>query len=559
MMKDAHGSLQQDRLPTGRVRRQEWGWVLAASTGILVLGSLPYATGHLAESSEWVFSGAVFDRMDFSHHLGGIWLGLRGEWAFQLLNTAEPHPGLYFRLFYLVLGHLARALHLAPLQAFHLSRVTLGLALLAAVYRLAGHCFPAISLRRTAFLLFALGSGLGWLQLLTGAIPQPDLWPLDFWHIDGYGFFTLLTFPHLVAVSLLLTISLPAGMRWLEEGHSRHGLLACGALLMLQAIQPFSPAIAASTLLLWALANWSAARSRPWVSLTRFAALNLPLVPYLAYQAGSLLGDDVWRSFVEQNVTLSPPPLYYLLGYGILTPLVVWGGWMAIRRKAGAHLRLAVAWLAACFLLAYLPISIQRRFTLSAMIPIALLATSGLAHGLLPWIRHRIRSGLRWRERTVWPRLRRQGMALVVAMASISSLYLSLGTTLLVSGRSPALFDPGPVVQAVNWLAENSDWRSPVLGAERTGRLLVERIGHRVYLGHPVETAHYARRSGEVAAFFGGEASDDWRVELLRICDCRYVFHGPYEQALGNWDPSGANFLEPVFHQDAVTVFRVLP
>ncbi len=118
---------------------------------MLLLASLPYGLGQWMESSQWRFSGAAFDRMDFSHHLGGIWLGLHGEWAFQLLNTTDPHPGIYFHFFYLALGHLAGLLRLTPLLAFHLARLASGLALLAATYHMAALCFPAIGLRRTAF------------------------------------------------------------------------------------------------------------------------------------------------------------------------------------------------------------------------------------------------------------------------------------------------------------------------------------------------------------------------------------------------------------------------
>ncbi len=559
MARGVADSCERHSPSTGSVSREEWGWVLAASAAVLLLASLPYVTGHVMESSQWRFSGAVFDRMDFSHHLGGIWLGLRGEWAFQLLNTTDPHPGVYFRFFYLALGHLARLLHLPPLAAFHLGRLVCGLALLAGTYRMAALCFPSTALRRTAFLLFALGSGLGWLQLLTGAIPQPDLWPVDLWHIDGYGFFTLLTFPHLSAISALVMLSLAAGMRWLQEGRARSWGIATGALLAQQAIQPFAPAIPACALLLLAALTWVSRRPRRFRPFVLLAALGLPLLPYLMYQAWVLGGDDVWRRFLEQNVTLSPPPLYYILGYGILTPLALWGAGLALRRASRPTLRLALAWAAACFLLAYAPVPLQRRFTESAMIPIALLATSGIAHGLLPWLRKRVPPGSRWCEPSGWRRLRRQGMALCVALASISSLYLAFGGTFLVVGRSPALFDPAAVVTGVEWLARESDWRDSVLSAERTGSLLVERIGRRVYLGHPIETADYARKSAEVAAFFGGEVSDEWRLDLLRACGCRYVFYGPHEQRLGAWQPWGASFLEPVFRLDAVAVFEVLP
>ncbi len=353
--------------------------------------------------------------------------------------------------------------------------------------------------------------------------------------------------------------ALTCGVRWLSEGRFRHWLIACGALLALQAIQPFSPAIPGTALLVF-LALGCFSRERPHtVRVGALACLGIPLLPYLAYQAWFLEGDPVWRGFVAQNVTLSPPPLYYLLGYGILGPLAAWGGWRAVRRRSDTYLRLALAWAAACFLLAYSPLAIQRRFTESVMIPIALLATSGMGHGLLPWIRRKGRLSVRGRTQGKWRRLRRQGMALCIAVASISSLYLAFGGALLAGSRSPDLFDPRPVIAAAEWLAENSDWQAPVLSAERTGNLLVGRTGQRVYLGHPIETVDYERKSAAVSAFFRPGTPDSTRLELLSACGCRYLFYGPYEQPLGEWDPSEADFLHPIFRQDSVTVFRVGP
>ncbi|MEW5721442.1 MAG: hypothetical protein AB1817_22635, partial [Chloroflexota bacterium] len=124
--------------------------------------------------------------------------------------------------------------------------------------------------------------------------------------------------------------------------------------------------------------------------------------------------------------------------------------------------------------------------------------------------------------------------------------------------RSPALFEPTPVVEAMDWLGAHSDWRDVVLSAERTGSYLPARIGHRVYLGHPMETLDYARKSERVERFFGAETRDDARRDLLAECGCRFVFWGPYERALGTFRPSASSFLRQVYANQAVSIFSVV-
>jgi len=36
-----------------------------------------------------------------------------------------------------------------------------------------------------------------------------------------------------------------------------------------------------------------------------------------------------------------------------------------------------------------------------------------------------------------------------------------------------------------------------------------------------------------------------------------YVFHGPREREMGGWNPAAEPWLEPVFQQGEVTIYRV--
>jgi len=134
-------------------------------------------------------------------------------------------------------------------------------------------------------------------------------------------------------------------------------------------------------------------------------------------------------------------------------------------------------------------------------------------------------------------------------------LYLTLGGALLAATHSPKLFDRREVIEAVDWLGEHSDWQDTVFVSERTGSLIPARIGHRVFLGHPIETAYYEAKTAAVEKFFSGALTEDEGKALLVECGCRFVFYGPAERAMGDFAPP--TFLKAVFANEAVTVFEV--
>jgi hypothetical protein len=538
--------------PAPLITGKEWRWVAALSAAILTLTSLPYLAGYAAETDDLVFGGAVYDRQDYSVHLSTMQQGARGGWQYEILVTSDPHPAGRVRLLYLALGHAARVTGLSLPTVYHTARLALGAAALAAVYLFAARCLRPIALRRTALLFFGLGSGLGWLQLLLGWNLRPDLSPIDFWLIDAYGFFSLLAFPHFAAVIALLAIAFERLAAYFEAGRGRDLLFAVAAGVGLQWVQPFAPWVL--DLAAASLAVRPGMRSR--TTLTALGVLGASQAPYFIYSVRLFGGHPVWASFQAQNVTLSPPPAAYILGYGVLAPLAVWGAVKALRRRAGEASGLAATWLLAAFALAYLPWNLQRRFTEGVMAPLAILAALGLGYGLLPAAR-------RWfgsrRQAGVWRRRRNLSLALVAGAASISSLTLALAGAALALTRPPQIFDPASIYTAAERLQAMAAWEEPILAAERTGLILAAHIGQRVVLGHVIETPFYAERSADVRAFFDPETTDAARRDLLRACSCRYVFHGPYEQELGTLDPARADYLEPVIVEQDVTIYRVRP
>jgi hypothetical protein len=526
------------------VTRREWTWVLVVSALVVAASTAPYLAGALAQTPAQRFGGAVMDPVDYHSHLAKMWQGYRGQWRYRLLFTPEDHAGVFVQTFYVALGHLARLFGLDLPLTFQLARVAFGFAMLLLVYRFMARFIARVRTRRVAFLLATTASGLGWLTEAVAPTPAGGVSPMDFWLSDGFTYLALLTSPHFcAAIGLLLFVFLLL-LRRSQGPALGAGALAVGASLVLGMIHPYAMLLADLLPVLYWAAEWLRTRRVAWRGLAAVAAMGVAQLPLLVYDLW-VFRQPVFAAWSAQNVTLSPPLTVYLWGYGLLLALGVVGAAAWIRRRAW-RVAFPLLWIGLAAVLAYVPWNLQRRFLEGVQVPLGLLAGVGLAEGLLPLCGRRMR--VRWC---------RLGMALVVALTPMSNLYWTAGLTWAAAVGAPSLFRSADLLAAVDWLGTHSAWDETVLSGFDTGNLIPARIGHRVVLGHWMETVDYAEKRAAVTRFYDAGTPDAQRQALVQAWDVAYVFHGPEERALGDFDPAAAAWLEPAFRLGDVAVYRV--
>ncbi|MEW6717746.1 MAG: hypothetical protein AB1345_09610 [Chloroflexota bacterium] len=520
----------------GSVKR-EWVWALAWMAVVLSLTTIPYIVGYAVETSEEKFFGAVFNRQDYAVHLATMQLGARGEWAYRMTFTSEAHEAAYVKLAYIFLGQVARLMGMDLPVMYQVGRLVFGLAAGVAIYALLLINISELKVRRWALLIILLGSGLGWLQWLGGWLPQKDISPIDFWLIDGYVFFSLLTLPHFAAVIALLAGMLAFFLHYLRKPNVWKAVAAGLCSVLILPIQPHSVLLGDLALagavsgVLWQRRKWVWSIVLAWMGI---CALQLPLFLYNLL----VFRQPVWHEFMAQNVTLSPPWVYILWGFGLFWPLALIGAWDALRRRDIAGIS-ALVWVVGGLVLLYFPWNLQRRMLLGFTLPLGLLAALGL-QALYP--RWSVKGG----NMMSW---------LLVGLMSISSLYLSLGSGYFVTLHPDELYDPGPLVQGVDWLAEQAKDDDLVCAAEATGQLVAARTGLKVYLGHPIETLDVERKAAEVKQFFSGVLPITW----LQTAGCDWLVYGPYEKVLGDGVVGYSQVLKLRYRREQVQVFEVGP
>lgn len=521
-------------------------YVAAVIVAALALSSAPYIGGYLAQTGDMRFSGAVFDLPDYYSHLAKMQQGARGEWEYHLLFTPEDHAGAYLQLFYIALGQLARVTGLALPLIYQLARLAGGALALLASWRFVSVLTPSRPVRRLALWLVAFSSGLGWLIQFIAPAGPGSISAIDFWLIDAYMFFSILTFPHF---TFALAILLEGSARWLRWALTWRDVGLIAVLdFALGLIHPYALLLALSIPALYA-ALWMWRRRRvAWRIIWALMAVGVAVSPVLVYDVWVFQANPVLAAWSAQNVTLSPPPQYYVLGYGLVAALAVWGAAPALRR-GGERMAWAAIWILVAFALAYLPWNLQRRFVEGAQTPMCVLAAYALAYRLPALLRSRVTPARR--------QVRFWAINLTLVFAALTNLYMAAGFTLGALTRHPRLFIPTVQVAAVDWLGAHSSPGDTVLASESVGSLIPARIGHRVVLGHWAETVNYRDKGIQVAEFFDTTTSEAGRKATLKRWGVRYIYYGPDERALGTFDPSRAPYLVEAFRTGDVVIYQV--
>lgn len=540
------------------IQTREWRWVGAVSAVALLLAALPYLAGFIASSPDMTFGGSVINVEDYNTNVGNMQQGARGIWSYRLLHTSEPHQGSYYPPFYMLLGHISRWTGISLVAVYELARVFFGLVMLPTIYWFISLFDRRLPIRRTAFLLTVFSSGLGWLMLILIPSGANRLSPIDFWLTDAYTFFSLFTFPH-----FCLDIS---GVLWImgcfvlyrQEWKSKYLIFMAAAALIVANIHALTLLVAGLTLVGYTGLAWIQERQIPWrLILAIGLTFTLPalLVIYLAL---SIRQNPILGGFMKQNITLSPPPLYFILGFGLILFLAIPGIIQAAQQR-NPNNRLLMIWLAVVTLLLYAPFAMQRRVVVGVHVALSIFAAIGIIDWLLPHLRRsRLAQWLDLHLHYPPKRLAAFSTNLIFAICALSNAYLLAGLTIAAATRNPLLFHAGDQNAALEWLNENSSPDDTILAGFRTGNYIPARIGHRVFYGHIMETVDYNNKAGLADDFFSGKLDDEGAKKMLAEYGIRYVYLGPDERKEGGLIEDKP-YLEERFSVGEVVIYEVKP
>jgi hypothetical protein len=524
------------------MERQERRWVWFFGVFAALATTLPYLIGFAVQGSGWRYTGLLIGSEDGNSYLAKMLIGSSGDWLFRTPYTAFPQTGFFAFFPYILLGKLAagagRYEQLTVL--FHLFRISGVVAMVWSTYQFIAFFVQPVNLRRWGTALAIFGGGLGFLSLfgLNGLWQGVMKMPLEFYSPETFGFLSVLALPHLAWGRAFLLWGLMHALR----DKTRSAVLAGCLWILLGLMQPLTVlsawAVLAAHRACWAIwilwrksSGWAEWRKSCWQAAIS-GAISAPLVVYniLAFQL-----DPFLRRWQSRNLIPSPPLGDYLLAYGSVLPFVAAGLWVW-RKDWNVKRLLPLAWLAAFPVLAYAPYNLQRRLPEGLWVALCILAVVGLSA-----------------SKTHWNRLLRVG----ISLAFISTFVLYAGSLMGVANPSTPLFRSLPETQAMEALDQAVQKDAVVLAAYETSTVLPTRAPVHVLIGHGPESLDLEKIQPRVEAFFSSQGTDTDRKALLSENSVSYVFYGPNERTLDDWNPDKSSFLRTIYHQGDYTIYQV--
>ena len=522
---------------------------------MLVLSSAAYLFAWWALPEDQVFLGFLANSDDSHVYLSWMREGAQGRWLSAMRVTPEPHDPALLVPLYKVLGKIARALGWSNEAVFHLARLLGGVALLLAANWLCTECLPAGIVRQSAFLLVCLSSGMGWLLTITG-LADKIIVPVDIRVPESSTFLTIFTSPHFV---IGVTFELLTFVLYLGAGRRRGYLFASSLCLFFLSITlVYNVIVVAVALMGYTLVRCAQERRLVVPELWRTIAVGLPCMPVIVYYYVLLNVEPFWSIvYGEQDVVGSPGPLALALGYGIVLGLAVWGLVHWVRQQQWSRPQVCLAtWVVSNGALLYAPLAFQGKLLAGWHVGLCLIAAVGLHDGLLPWL-----------GRASWFSRLTAGAPRAWMTARNVVLILTVPTTLLVAliGFRVAILEhyypyylPVDDVDAVRWLAEQTDEGAVLLSSYGIGNYWVGQSEGRAFLGHQFAVLEPKVKDGAMRRFFSGQASDSEMRRLVASYGINYVFYGTLERQLGEFDPDRIEWLLPVHRSGDVTVYGVV-
>ncbi|MCL4295964.1 MAG: hypothetical protein KJ077_09565 [Anaerolineae bacterium] len=525
---------------------------------LLVITSIPTLYGYVTAPADKWFSGIVENVHDTAQYLS--WMRESGHSLFiENKLTSEANDKVFLNLHWWIPGRVAAILGLSLSQIYQILRLFAIPFLVIVTYIFCALLFDDLTKRRFTFLLSICTSGLGWIWVVKKQFTGELDFPRDVHTTLGNAFYTMVSSPHLAfAAALTLLVLLLA----LQSVRLRRLRLSVGAGLLalflgtghIYDLVTVWAVLGIFGLLLSLRDGWS---WRTFWSLSIVVLFSLPTAFY--WQWVSSDAHPMWQQALAQYDNLgvfTPDPfhLIILLGFCFIVALATFTGFVSLKHQTDGQLFIK-SWFGIVLLLIYLPLHFQIMLLTGYQLPLAVLATWGLFDHILPWLQEHWPNALgeRWLSRS---RLNAWVPLLFLILVLPTNLYLFAWRVVDLGRHNYPFYLYQDELQALQWLDRHTDPNEVVLSSFVIGHYVPGLAGNKAFLANAVMTMDFYCKQELVTTFFGSEMSDEERAALLQQYGVDYVFYGPAEQALGNYDPATSSLFSQVFVAPRVKVFQ---
>lgn len=518
--------------------------VLPIWLALAIVTTLPYLVAASRTPDGHVFTGVLTAYDDTFTYLAWMKQGAEGHLLMCDLYTAEPQQCEFFLPLWTVLGFVARLSGATCALVFHAARLIAALLLLLTARSAARRLLKSRAPLRYSLWMYAFSGGLGWLvyalsnrndllraTIISGSADLDLPEAIAFRSAYAQVHFTLGAAMVCGAINLLFAA--------LDKKRPYRAIISGAIVSLLAVVHTYLVmAVYAVAVVSFALRPWliphdkASARfySFPWRAALWFSISTLPGIIYLFYLKRS---NEVLREWLRITDTLSPSPIEYALGFGIVCALAI-AGFGLLWNSRSHYGRLFLIWIVVQSALLYAPVSFQRRLIEGLQLPLCIAASAAV-----------FSLGRRLMGREKFKQLKAPLLVSVMLLASLTNAGFIAGQIIAppqsIGASDPRRYVPADLITAFDWLSANAKCDAILFSSYMTGNLAPSVTGLRVYLGHYGQTLRSGEKEQEVRAFYSGVMTSEEARRLFAEQRVSYVIYGPFERAIAD------DFIAPVW------------
>jgi hypothetical protein len=502
------------------ISNTEWRWVITVSIVIITLISIPFFWALWVDASnpDVAFTGLLFNPIDGGTYLSKIELGKAGFWRTYFQHSPLADEGAYLDILYTGLGNLSRYLGLSNILTFHAARLFSVFLMCLALYQFGSVVWRRVRTRRLFFVWLMFGSGFGWLLTILNVTASPDLTIPE-----AFPLYSALVNAHFPLAFAMIAISAGIIIRAFRPGFKEDpnvqngGLTLLLSTLGLAVIAPHAVVSITSGLGLMIAIKVIASRKLEIRPFRWLMVMVLPAVPIALYYMAEVRYNPAVAAWSAQNVTLTPNPMIYFAGYGIPLLVALPSIYRAVRNFEPDGDQFMLLWLLSIFVLVYIPVDPQRRFSIGAMIPITYFAIRTL-------------DSLRQRTKRVTQQNRIAAALIGSSSLTYMLLIFALGLFSASATEDPLFYIDADYRSAFAWIHEDGTPQDVVLADPTISVWVPGKAGTRVIYGHPYETINAEYNEAQLEGWLDADTSDDpLCADVLSEFAVDYVVIGPLE------------------------------
>lgn len=531
--------------------KREWKFLIIIWLIVIILTFLPIILGYLTTPPDKVFLFRPnINGGDFTVYYSYIEQVKDGQIFFKNLFTSEDQLIQKFNIFWLVVGFFAKVFNLPSFLALQIVRFLLIPVFLVVAYYFTSFFFQEEFKRKLCFIFLVFASGWGWIFIET---PGSYSWRiLDLFVPEAFTLTTLYTAPHFIASLSLIILIFLFSIKAFSDYKLKYSLLAGALTLLLFSFHPYHIYTIFGVLFSFIVTDMIIEKRIKISYLKHCLIIILFSLPPVLYYVWLLFNVPVVYQHFLQNITLTPPLYVVLISYGLLIPLSLIGIISILDKKnIKKHEIFLIVWFFTQFTLLYLPIKTQIRLAEGLQFAVATLAVFGIIYlkDYTPGFILKLYSST--------PKLAGKIVfiyffIILFCVSSLNTIYTDFALYMLQDKR---FYTSKSEYEAMVWLKDTPN-DSIILSGGFMGNVIPAFSARQIFLGHNHETVQFGKKELELVNFFKNDI-DQGIETFLKDNGIDYLFFGIEEKRIANFNPDEEDFLEKVYQNEIVTIYKV--